>query len=131
MLLAYEMDNDGESGTTLLSLLIQQDIENNKIYICCENVGDSIGILSHEGKPIIMSEIHRLTNEIEKKRVLEKNGVIANDRLFLSLALSRALGDLPYKRKNDEIIYDGCLSSTPFIFEKDINDDVLLHLYIG
>lgn len=123
MILSTALQNEDESGTTIVTLLLNFNYLTQTISLYCGNVGDSLGILCKNGKTIDLSEIHRVSNPSEKKKLKEKDAIIKDDRLFLTLALSRAIGDLPYKRKDNHVVYDGFLTSDPYIYHKTVEDD--------
>jgi len=66
------------------------------------NAGDSRCILSSAGRAVEMSEDHKPELDSERERVEKAGGYITNGRINGNLNLSRALGDLEYK-KNSEL----------------------------
>lgn len=71
-------------------------IYKNTIY--CANAGDSRCVLSVEGELFPLSEDHKPEDEIELKRIKDAGGEVTNGRVNGNLNLSRALGDLEYKK---------------------------------
>ncbi|KAL4468875.1 hypothetical protein ABPG72_009145 [Tetrahymena utriculariae] len=78
-------------------------IHENTMYIA--NAGDSRTLLSQNGVPKRLSEDHKPDNMKEYQRIKDAGGDVQNGRVNGNLNLSRALGDLQYK-KNFEIPQD-------------------------
>ena len=93
-LIAYEM------GTTANIMLIK----NNVIYIA--NVGDSVSVMYRDGKAYNLTREHQIVIESEKERVLKSGATIQGYRINGMLNLTRALGDIRFKKdknlKRDE-----------------------------
>lgn len=88
-------DNDGSdsfAGCTANVILILKGV------VWCANSGDSRTILWSNKKVIALSEDHKPDNEIEKARISKAGGFIIEGRVNGNLNLSRALGDLEYKK---------------------------------
>lgn len=88
-------ENDGAesfAGCTANVVLIH----NGTIY--CANAGDSRCVLYSEHKVLNLSEDHKPDNEMEKARITRAGGFIVEGRVNGNLNLSRALGDLEYKK---------------------------------
>jgi len=85
---------DGESmaGCTANVICIYNDI------IYCANAGDSRSILWSGNKVVELSEDHKPDNQIERDRITKAGGFIIEGRVNGNLNLSRALGDLEYKK---------------------------------
>ncbi|CAD8068280.1 unnamed protein product [Paramecium sonneborni] len=80
-----------ESGTTANIILITKD----SIY--CANIGDSRSVGIQKGKAVIMSFDHKPTHAIERSRICQAGGFVADGRVCGALSLSRAFGDYQYK----------------------------------
>jgi len=94
-LLTLKNDTDGadsHAGCTANVILIHKNV------IYCANAGDSRTILWANKKVIALSEDHKPDNEIEKTRISKAGGFIIEGRVNGNLNLSRALGDLEYKK---------------------------------
>ena len=65
------------------------------------NAGDSRCILSRNGRAIPMTNDHKPTDPAEYDRILRAGGFVADGRVNGSLNLSRALGDMEYKRATE------------------------------
>ena len=62
------------------------------------NAGDSRTILSVNGDCVEMSEDHKPDNEKEKARITKAGGFVSDGRINGNLNLSRAIGDMEYKK---------------------------------
>merc|ERR1712086_433350 len=69
-----------------------------KGVVYCANSGDSRTILWSNKKVKALSEDHKPDNDIEKARISKAGGFIIEGRVNGNLNLSRALGDLEYKK---------------------------------
>jgi serine/threonine protein phosphatase PrpC len=86
-------------GTTACIVIIDED------RLCVANVGDSEAVLCRGGKPFALCEVHNpAKNPKETLRVLAAGGSVRQERVVhpraagaFSLAVSRAIGDLPFK----------------------------------
>jgi serine/threonine protein phosphatase PrpC len=84
------------SGSTAVSCII------TPTHILCANVGDSRCVIgTKNGLAINMSEDHKPSSPVEKKRIIAANGFVYMDRVNGELAMSRALGDFQYKQSNE------------------------------
>jgi len=91
----------GSGAVVVTAILI-----GNKLYIA--NAGDSEIILGrrllsgsgHRSK--VLSYKHRPTNPDEKARIEAEGGLVFRDRLYGTLAVSRALGDFEFKKPKSE-----------------------------
>lgn len=89
-------NQDSYAGCTAnVALLVQ----GKDLYVA--NAGDSRCILSRNGKAIELSFDHKPDNEKEKERVRKAGGFISEGRINGNLNLSRAIGDLEYKKNLD------------------------------
>ncbi|CAD8201951.1 unnamed protein product [Paramecium pentaurelia] len=82
-------------------------IVDKTIYLA--NAGDSRAMLCRNFAPLDLSKDHKPDDEKEKKRIEAADGFVQNGRTNGNLSLSRAIGDLEYKkderfRKNEQII---------------------------
>jgi serine/threonine protein phosphatase PrpC len=87
-------EEGGESfaGCTATVTLIMKGV------VWTANAGDSRAILWSNKKVKALSEDHKPDNEIEKTRISKAGGFIIEGRVNGNLNLSRALGDLEYKK---------------------------------
>ena len=90
----------------------------NRLYI--SNLGDSRAVICRKGRAIPLSRDHRPTTESEKKRIIELGGAIpATGRLFNLLSVSRALGNVDFKKGP----ISGLLTAEPEITELNLTSD--------
>jgi len=107
------MSNDtgiGESnaGCTANVILIM----DNQIY--CANAGDSRTILIQDSGNIIpLSKDHKPDDLTEKSRIQKAGGFIIEGRVNGNLNLSRAIGDLEYKKNASIHPKDQLISAMP------------------
>ena len=85
-LIAYEM------GTTANIMLIK----NNVIYIA--NVGDSLSVMYKDKKAYNLNREHQVVIEEEKERVIKSGATIQGYRINGMLNLTRAIGDIRFKK---------------------------------
>ena len=71
-------------------------IYKNTLYVA--NSGDSRSVLCRNNGPFDMSVDHKPDNIEEKRRIEKAGGYVSDGRVNGNLNLSRALGDLEYKR---------------------------------
>lgn len=90
--LAEKDTSESNAGCTANVILIK----DKKIYIA--NAGDSRSLLYKNGKVTRLSEDHKPDNEIERQRISNAGGFIIDGRVNGNLNLSRAIGDLEYKK---------------------------------
>mmetsp|Transcript_7580 Transcript_7580/g.12768 ORF Transcript_7580/g.12768 Transcript_7580/m.12768 type:complete len:598 (-) Transcript_7580:176-1969(-) len=90
-----EHPQHGSTGTTALVL-------GRRLF--CANVGDSRTMICRNFAPILMSEDHKPTREDEAKRIRDAGGFVINNRVMGELAVSRAFGDVDFKKGIQSII---------------------------
>jgi serine/threonine protein phosphatase PrpC len=74
-------------------------ITANEIYVA--NAGDSRALIfTNEGQVIPMSFDHKPDLEVEKTRIQKAGGYVSEGRVNDNLNLSRAIGDLEYKKNS-------------------------------
>ena len=89
-------EENGAEGVGCTANVIMID-DNKRLIIA--NSGDSRSVLCRGGKAVELSFDHKPDNEIEKNRIEKAGSTITAGRVDGNLNLSRALGDLRYKRK--------------------------------
>ena len=82
-------------GTTACVVLVTPD------EIICANAGDSRCVLTQEMCTYDLSDDHKPDNEDEAMRIVEAGGEVESGRVNGKLGLSRAIGDLSYKRNQN------------------------------
>lgn len=119
-------------------------IYKNTLYVA--NAGDSRTILATKGGEVVkMSIDHKPDQDLEKQRIIKAGGFVTDGRVNANLNLSRAIGDLEYKRntalapdqqliiaypdvqsrpltKDDDFILMGCDGIWETLSEKEIVD---------
>jgi len=125
-------------------------IYKNTLYVA--NAGDSRSILATKGGEIVrMSIDHKPDQDLEKQRIIKAGGFVTDGRVNANLNLSRAIGDLEYKRnaalppdqqliiafpdvqsrpvtKDDDFILMGCDGVWETLSEKEIVDFIYAKL---
>jgi len=113
-------DNDGSdsfAGCTANVVLIHKNVAY------CANAGDSRCILWSNKKVIALSEDHKPDNEIEKTRITKAGGFIIEGRVNGNLNLSRALGDLEYKKNANLKPAEQLISPMPDVVKRAIKPE--------
>lgn len=87
------------------------------------NAGDSRCIISSKGTAVEMSEDHKPELPKERERVQKAGGYISDGRINGNLNLSRALGDLEYKKNQDLGPGEQLISAVPEIKKKTLTPD--------
>ena len=82
-------------GTTACVVLLTHD------EIICANVGDSRAVLTQNMSTYDLSDDHKPDNEDETIRIIQAGGEVEDGRVNGKLSLSRAIGDLSYKRNKE------------------------------
>lgn len=109
--------NESNAGCTANVVLIK----DKKIYIA--NAGDSRSLLYKNGKVTRLSEDHKPDNEIEKQRISNAGGFIIDGRVNGNLNLSRAIGDLEYKKNPKIKAEEQLISAMPDIKVIPLDED--------
>jgi serine/threonine protein phosphatase PrpC len=86
---------DGKGCTAVVVLLREHEM-------FCSNAGDSRAVLAVKGRAQDLSEDHKPALDREKARILKAGSTITPEgRVDGNLNLSRAMGDLRYKKNKD------------------------------
>ena len=97
-------------------------IVKNTYY--CANAGDARCILYRSNKEIVaLSEDHKPDSEIEYKRITKAGGYVLDGRVCENLNLTRAIGDLEYKKNNEIPPEDQIITSNPDIVKKELTGE--------
>ena len=94
----------------------------NKAYIA--NAGDSRCIsYTKDNKVLPLSQDHKPDSEEEKKRIVKAGGYVSDGRVNDNLNLSRAIGDLEYKKNTELHPKEQIISAFPDVEEHTIDGD--------
>jgi len=110
MLKAFKRTSGSNSsaGSTAIVVLITK----SEIYVA--NAGDSRAVLfTNDAQVIPLSFDHKPELELENKRIRNAGGVIVEGRVNSSLNLSRAIGDLEFKRNRSLSLQEQMITSYP------------------
>jgi serine/threonine protein phosphatase PrpC len=97
-------------------------------YIVCSNAGDSRCVLGTGGIAKGLSEDHKPSDDLERKRIENAGGSVQWKRVDGDLAVSRAFGDFQFKARTDLSPALQKVSCYPdiVVHERKPEDDVLL-----
>ena len=84
------LDADNQ-GSTCCVAVVRQEGGHKVLYVA--NCGDTRAVVSRSGKAERLSYDHRATDFAEQDRIKFEGGVVVNDRVGGSLAITRAFGD--------------------------------------
>jgi len=115
--LKTEQGSESFAGCTANVCLIM------KGTIWCANAGDSRTILWSNKKVKALSEDHKPENDIEKTRISKAGGFIIEGRVNGNLNLSRALGDMEYKKNASLKPAEQLISPFPDVTSHEIQTD--------
>lgn len=115
--LKTEQTSESFAGCTANVCLIMKGV------VWCANAGDSRTILWSNKKVKALSEDHKPDNEIEKTRISKAGGFIIEGRVNGNLNLSRALGDLEYKKNESLKPSEQLISPFPDVTSHEIKAD--------
>ena len=103
LLIIEKGTEEGWTEGCCVSLVI---IVDNILYTA--NLGDSHMAISrniNRIEAIQLTEAHKASEKKEKERITKAGGMVMRNRLFGDLSISRALGDLNYKKPKQEENY--------------------------
>ena len=97
-------------------------IVGKKAYVA--NAGDSRCISFQKDNSVLaLSYDHKPDNEEEKKRIVKAGGYVSDGRVNDNLNLSRAIGDLEYKKSTELKPEEQIISAFPDIVERTMDGD--------
>ena len=109
----YDQHNNifiaNQMGTTANILMII----NNSLYLA--NCGDSLSVMFKNGEAIKLNREHKTSLQSEKERIIKSGNVITNKRIAGKLNLTRAIGDLEFKKNYNLKYYEQSVISYPEI----------------
>ncbi|XP_002970567.2 protein phosphatase 2C 70 isoform X1 [Selaginella moellendorffii] len=96
-------------GCTATVLLLWSSV-GQEYFVQCANLGDSSCVLSVGGKPVVLTEDHRLTSPTERARLLEMGRKLKDgETRICGMNIARALGDKFLKEE------ESCFSAEPYV----------------
>ncbi|XP_065833349.1 protein phosphatase 1B-like isoform X2 [Oscarella lobularis] len=101
------------SGTTAVGVLITET------HVIFANCGDSRGLICRGGDVAFATKDHKPYEPLEKERIEKAGGNVVLQRVNGSLAVSRALGDLAYKRVEKLSLQEQLVSPMPDVVETE------------
>ena len=114
---ALSLPWDGpQAGSTCVVAVIR----NNTLTVA--NAGDSRAVLCRRGEAVALSRDHKPQDEDERARIQNAGGFVQEGRVNGSLALSRAIGDLEYKRSTSLPAHKQIVTAHPEITVNEIKD---------
>ena len=98
-------------------------IKDNTIY--CANAGDSRCVMASNGKAVPLSYDHKPHMLSEKTRILKAGSTInAEGRIDGNLNLSRAIGDLKYKKNKNLKPHEHPITAFPDVKTAQISANI-------
>lgn len=96
-------------------------LHKNTLYVA--NAGDSRSVLCCKGKPEEMSIDHKPDLQGEKMRIQKAGGFVSDGRVNGNLNLSRAIGDIEYKKDTSKGFEEQLIIAVPDIKVKTLTPD--------
>jgi serine/threonine protein phosphatase PrpC len=103
-------------GTTANVLLLKKN------YFYVANVGDSLSVMYKKKKAIKLNKEHKTTSETELNRLNKLGTKLINYRINGKLNITRAIGDLSYKNRNNGYIYEQDVLAIPEVNKYSLDD---------
>lgn len=94
-----------------------------KNQLICANAGDSRCVLQSKGTAIALSEDHKPDLESERNRIQKARGYVIDGRINGNLRISRAIGDLDYKKNSDLKVSEQLIIAVPEIKTRTLSSD--------
>eukprot|EP00929_Paragymnodinium_shiwhaense_P050528 TRINITY_DN25431_c0_g1_i1.p1 TRINITY_DN25431_c0_g1~~TRINITY_DN25431_c0_g1_i1.p1 ORF type:complete len:381 (+),score=108.72 TRINITY_DN25431_c0_g1_i1:70-1212(+) len=108
-------------GCTAVCVLVRKE------EVITANAGDSRAIMCRAGKAVELSFDHKPASDIEKTRIEKAGGFLEDTpgghRVNGNLNLSRAIGDLEYKKRDDLTPEEQIICSTPDVTFNDLTPE--------
>merc|ERR1712127_444863 len=110
------------AGTTATVLLV------TPTELICANAGDSRTVLSRDKTVIELSHDHKPNDKCERERIEKAGAFVENGRVQGNLAVSRALGDLFFKRREGVAQEDQPVTAKPDfeVIQRDPKDEFVV-----
>ena len=103
-------------GTTANICLLKR----NFAYIA--NIGDSLSVMYKKKKAYKLNKEHKTTMEKEYNRIRKEGGRIQNLRINGKMNITRTIGDLSYKNKNNNLFYEQDVICIPEVYKYPLDD---------
>lgn len=87
-----QISDESFAGCTANVIVIKDDV------VYCANAGDTRCCICSNGQLIKMSKDHKPDDDLERQRITDAGGFVSDGRVNANLNLSRAIGDLEYKK---------------------------------
>lgn len=100
--------------------VVMVDYSAKKLYVA--NAGDSRCIMGRDGSVVPLSFDHKPENEVEIARIEAAGSRITEGRVDGHLNLTRALGDLKFKKKEELKAEEHPITANPDVFEYDFDE---------
>lgn len=104
------------------SNVIYIDHEAKKIYVA--NAGDSRCTMGKAGATVEMSIDHKPESDIEIARITKAGSTITDGRVDGNLNLTRSIGDLKYKGREQLTPEEQAITANPDTYCFDLTDDI-------
>ena len=106
--------------------VVMVDYEKAKIHVA--NAGDSRCVMGRDGTAVPLSFDHKPECQVEIDRIEAAGSVVTEGRVDGHLNLTRALGDLKFKKKEGLTAEQFCITANPDVFTYDLTpqDDFIL-----
>jgi len=101
--------------------VVMIDYHENKVWVA--NAGDSRCVMGRSGTCVPLSFDHKPECEVEIARIQAAGSVITEGRVDGHLNLTRALGDLKFKKKPGLTAEQHCITANPDVFEYEFNSE--------
>ena len=106
--------------------VVMVDYSSSKIFVA--NAGDSRSVMGRAGKAVPLSFDHKPECQTEIDRITAAGSVITDGRVDGHLNLTRALGDLKFKKKEGLTPEQHCITANPDVMEYELTpeDDFII-----
>jgi len=101
--------------------VIMFDFSQKKLYVA--NAGDSRAVMGVGGKCVPLSFDHKPESEVEIERITKAGSQIVEGRVDGSLNLTRAIGDLKFKQKDNLKAEEHPITANPDTYTYDLTPD--------
>eukprot|EP01122_Echinamoeba_exundans_P010540 TRINITY_DN3969_c0_g3_i1.p1 TRINITY_DN3969_c0_g3~~TRINITY_DN3969_c0_g3_i1.p1 ORF type:complete len:437 (+),score=107.28 TRINITY_DN3969_c0_g3_i1:125-1312(+) len=117
-------DNKHNGSTCVFALVDHSGPKPWKLLVA--NIGDSRALISRNGNTVALTKDHKPTNDEELSRIRAAGGYVEFGRVDGQLALSRAVGDSPYKQNKSLPLDKQRVIAVPDITLDQLSDEDVL-----